>query len=1253
MNPVSKVTATAKSTVVSQTKGYFSWENWPYLLTALLVLSLVVLATSYFKRKLKGTKVSEPKKKKIKAPPVSRLARVWKHFLREIPWDLRRAIMLYQHFIVLGELNAGKSSLIDNHTDWQGHARRFYPSYTSSSLLRIYLGSRILIQEVPSALLNDSSTNARKALEKLWRPLYRRKDPTVVVVVNSVALQSSEISVLNKQAQSIRGKINLLSRIRRKAINVRVALTHMDQIDGFLEFSQFLTINKIPLELKFDSSDELQGLSGCLESYENYLTHALTSLPADKYLKAISFLRIVPNLFDELAAFLKILQQPDHLSLTPKVVNVCLTFEAGERAPVSNPFATALKAKDLQKFNPLIRHRIAAGTFAVFGFIYLLGAYLYEYRIIDARYDEMEFVEANPPARYNDDMHRLFIDPFTSIEQKKLMVFLPDFFPHINQEINARCIENIRKFYLIPELEKFYLEDSGQPRKESDPLKEIRNLRQSYIDQIEDAQNKVLYLLGLIYATSNNELGKMIRKNVPQWSAGLGFPETLIHDYVTNNRSSRNLSLNIDNIYYRQKVSLAEEPHTWMVYFLKFSKACRKSFITRNEFKELQEEANVFLDIIQAHERYDLSYQISQLLKEDNQIDFDIDITSVEDSQIRQDTIKDFFLSIAESSIDYPEVTSDLNLTDLHDNLKVMLHFKEMKEHDSLFHFLFSGQEFKFSGKLWNNLLNRSRITLFLRDFVSFNKRQNGMLFFNGEDKFSDLVMNPSNDGRFFFTGHARVDGKYTREALERRVEPILRELPVFIQKLPIEKKEKSYFSNFLSREVQAYADRYADAYKNYYMDYNIEVDSLGALRYVLNQLTFPSSNFMDVLFTVRDNTTIDPKENPYLMSLSLRLREFEFFNRLMNEEKGAFPELDKYKALLEQMLMDIQQPESVDNQDETKPFHKAISRLTPLGRISFAIIRNDPDSYFNLVKLWLESVGITSHWQDVFLAPVYQAYLLGLQEIEADISRIYEELWYTNIRPLYGRFPFAPNSEKEILFEELKQATHPAGVFWKTFHSLLRPYCVIKDDLWKKRQTPLMELTLPDGMLDILNAMDRLSSFLWNDEGEARPLTFYMKPIPLSSSRDSQVIPVLSYLHAGEESIFGFNQKPAWKKFDFRWHVASRASVGVEFTSEDGAENAQGSVSVSKRPWSFFRLLQRTEDFVEIDDFSPYREHIESVIREAPVGGDVTTSKPILLSWRVTYFPGDGTVREDGNFFKVRFAVDNSPWALFELPKQ
>ena len=1243
--------------IIGYVRRFFEWEYWPYLI-AILALVTIILALIYFIKKRRSAsgekKQAKPdieQKKKQKGMPASSLAKVWKGFLKEIPWAVRPNVMAYEHFIVFGEAGAGKSALIDNHTDWQGHARQFYPSYTTNPLLQIYLGSKVLVQEIPASLLSDTSEYARRAMLKLWKPLFRRKDPTVVIVLNGVALQTDEpeyLEYLKQNAQIIRGKINLLGQIRKKPVKVRIALTHMDQFEGFFEFSQFLTQSNIPLKLEFGSKGDLTDISGCLDPYEEHLTRALTSLPADKYLKAITFMRQAPKLFQYLSVFIKFLQNPDPLSLEPEVTRLYLTSQTEGETPVLNPFAPSLTAREIQKLDPLFKHRVAAAAMGIAGLVYLSAAYLYERNLIAERYREMAILEVSPPARYDQKMHELI--PVAYMQQHPLMKLLPDFFPDINREITRRCIENIRKFYLFPAVERVSVETTKTAYAATGQLITISSPERQYSRKIEDAKDKALYLLALIYATRDNELGQLIQNNLPQWSHILNISKTMIEDYVNNNESSWHVSLDTKKLSFLQSKSTFDDPRSWMVYFAEISRLYQQPVLTRVEFEKLQKETDHFLGVIQQLELYDLSSKIPELLKKEAPQGINVDLIAKKESQIRQETVKNFLKFIKNSNINYPEVTDNLGLTGLLENLKVMLNFKGPEgERELLFRFLFGGEEFKFNAQQWNDLLNRSRITLFLREFVNHYKRQDGLLFFPADKEFDDLVMNASNDGRFLFIGHARVDGRFTKDAIEKRVKPILTELPVVMDNLPVSQKDKSYFSNFLFKEVEAYGRRYAQYYRKYYMEFDIKAGSPGALRFVLSQMVLPSSPFMEVLLTMRDNTQIDPGKNEYLRSIALKLAEFEFIKRLMGEQKGTFPELDKYKALLEQMQMDMQDQQGpTGKKDKDEPVTLFKNRLTPLGRIGFAIFNGEKDSYSNLVKLWLNSVGVPPQWQDIFLAPVWQAYFLGMTEVETEIGKIWTDLWQTDIQPLYSKFPFEISSGEDISTEALKNATHPSGHFWQTYQGMLAPFCMEEGRRWRKRTGPFDVPKLPNNMLPTVNAVAQLSSVLWDKEGKERPLEFMLRPGPLPSVLPHEPIAVLSYLHVGESAVFGFNQKPSWKKVKFYWQNPYWASVGVEFTTKDKASRIKKTIEVPTSYWSFYRLLQKTDEYAAVNKLYDSAKGAKSARRLSGTGNGKKAEALRTLTWVIK----SPATNVESRPMDIIFSIQSDPWAIFMLPR-
>jgi hypothetical protein len=1177
---------------------FFSWENWPYWLAILAIIGLFLLLWFLITRRREQEVkpvLEEPKQKVL---PRSSLRDVWKEFLRGIPREFRRSIMLYQHYVVMGESGVGKSLLIDTYTDWQGQASQFYPSYTVNPLLQIYLGSEVIVQEIPAALLNDVSQPVRAALLKLWRPLFKRKsEPTVVAVLNGATLSTESSELLKRQAQMIRGKVNILSRLRKNPVKVSIALTHMDQIEGFLEFSHFLAQNNIPLTLAFGSQKELHTLENCLEPYEAHLTRALTSMPAETYVKIISFLRHAPELFSPLSVFIKFLQQPDPLSSEPEIVRLSLTSHKVKEGIISNPFVPSLPTRAP---HPLRKHQLAAAAVVVLGICYLLGGYLYEYQLLKKADRDMASFEASPPPQFDEmTTKRLFLDFTLSLKKDPLLSFLPNFFPNASESIKQRGIRYIQKFYLFPDLK--LLTEQGHK------------------------QEKVLYLLALIYASTHNELGTLVLGNSTEWSHHFGYPTAAIEDYVKNNDSFADIDLPLRELGLDRPEAMFPKPtldlQRWLLYFQELQRLIQKPILTKKEAERLKKEADNLLASLKALADYRLSGKLCHLLKVETPcVVYQIDSLNQELIQLRQESLRQFLTFLREKDNSYPSA-KELDISGLMKNIKAMRVLGAPKEQEfQKFQFKLASEEFIFTRGKWNELVINSRITWLMRDFVAHNKRHDGLLFFQSDKEFRDLVMNPSNDGRFFFTGRGIVDSRFTKIAFEQQVKPVLDELPQFLEDLAIPEDEKQRFSNFVYGEVSAYAERYISEFLHYYREFDVQVASLGEFRYVLTQMQMPTSEFQDFLLTMKENTQLDLGDNPYLRPFAIKLKEFGFIQRLMEERKGTHPELDKYKAILAQMEEDLESEEPIMAVEETDTAKELKRELSPLGRISLAIFLDEKDSYINMVNKWLKSVGGDKRgWQNPFLAPVYQAYELGLEEVQATIDRVWDDLWQSDVLPLVAKFPFNMNAESAVSAAELDAALNPQrGEFWTKFNKYLKPVFVETGGTWQKRTFPRGSFWISQDMLETINGLTRLSRTLWDEKGIAQPLTFSLKALPLPPVHEHDPAVVLAYLKSGKACIFAFNQQPAWQDFQLEWWKSEPASVGIEFASPDKSPKKYQVITVPQSNWSFYRLLQKSD----------------------PSSSD-------LITWRLQ------SPEIENRFLEVQFSIQSDPWAVFHLDQE
>lgn len=1145
-----------------------------YWLAIILGIGLVILLIMLIKRR-RAKKVEPAIEEKAEKPfPSSTLRNVWKGFLGQIPKEFRRSITMYEPFVVLGESGVGKSSLIDNCTDWQGQARQFYPSYTTDPLLQIYLGSKVVVQEIPSALLNDSSKPARAALRKLWKPLFRKKEPTVVVVLNGIDILSDTIESIKKHAQMIRGKINIVSRIRKKPVKVCLALTHMDQHDGFLEFSSFLSRNNIPLDLTFSSKAELQNLETCLEPYEDYLSQALTTVPAGEYLKIISFLRRAPELLSRMSVFGRILQGPDPLSPEPEIVRVCLTSQEEGDNITSNPFVSSLTTQDFRRLQPLLKHQIAAAALLVFGFLYLGSGYLYERHLLNKTDREMHSMQASPPALgdYDRDVHRLFLDFSMSLQKDPLLILLPNFFPDFHEKINQRLVRSIRKFYLIPDLQR------------------LANQQQK-----EEVQEKTLYLLSLMCASKRNQLGALILANLEEegeeWTEKLGLPRLLIEDYVNHNNDLRQVARDLSklNLTALNAKGRAPDPLPWLIYFRKLTKAYHKPWITKAHLEKLQQEGQHGLELLGKLERYDLYSKFSELLDSELRelkpvLDIDFIWIPRKGSKIHRESMRQFLGLLGSLNITYPPV-KELSLGQLVENIKGMTTlFSKESDRGRTFTFSLAEEYFEFTERKWRELIVRSVITLSLRDFIAENKQGDGLLFFELYDGFDDIVMNPTNEGRFLFLGKARVDGRFTRDAFEEAVKPALLALPEFVENLAIEKSEKARFRNLVFREVQAYAQRYHAEWREYYWDFDVQAESLEELRYVLNQMQLPSSAFQDFLMTIKENTVLELGDNRYFTPFESSLRTFDFIGRVMQKRKDEIPELENYRAILAQMQGDLESneppasatKEADSDESDSQLFER---QLSPLGRFFITVLRGDENSYLNLAEKWVTNVGIGKRYKHLFLAPFRQAYLLGRPEVQAKINDLWSELRLSDIEPLVSKFPFNMQADSVVSPADMATVLHPQqGTFWKAFELFLSPVCRETGGILRERTCILGSLKLPEEMLNTINNISRLSKILWNDEGQPKPLVFYFKSFPLPAMVEGDPIAVLSYLQSGKSSAFGFNQRPAWQKFELEWWQEQPAAAGLEFRTSPEAPRIYKAITVAKSNWSFHRLLKESK---------------------------------------------------------------------------
>jgi len=429
----------------------------PYFQIFAIVLIVVLIGVLIYKirKRRKAENPEEPVPELPEEEPgmaPGALLSIWKTYIKKIPAEFRRAILLYHPFVVIGKSGSGKSSIIDTYSDWQNQSDQFYPSLRENQDLQIYQGSKVIIQELSAAILENTTAEARNALIKLWKPFHRREDITAVVTVQAEDLLNDNKEGVISQAQVIRGKLNILSGIMKKPVPVHVAVTVMDKVVGYLEYADFSEKQGMPIHLDYAPGD-LSKVSS--ERIDKHLTHFLVSEPSGDYLKLLAYLNRQPELWAGIEKFTNILIKADPLPTTPKGEKIFLTCAKATDTVLSNPFYRREKQKKFWQKHPYFKHQVAALALLILGCFYLGFSHSYKALYIADLKEEVADLQqkisiSNEKKGYLEDL----MDHTNTIKNNTLLMFLLDFHPEAAKQIRATVLSYIRNEVLTAELDK-------------------------------------------------------------------------------------------------------------------------------------------------------------------------------------------------------------------------------------------------------------------------------------------------------------------------------------------------------------------------------------------------------------------------------------------------------------------------------------------------------------------------------------------------------------------------------------------------------------------------------------------------------------------------------------------------------------------------------------------------------------------------------------------------------------------------------
>ena len=1150
------------------------------------------------------------------------LRKAWRRFADGLPPVYQRSILNFEHFIVLGATASGKSRFIDAHTDWRRQAKQFLESQSYDADLQVYLASNAVVMEIPARILEDHSEKVHTALRNLWEPLYKKRAPTVVVVADAMGMKDSSPETVADLAETIRGKVNVLSALRKRRIEVRVAISRLDELEGYAEFAAFChregISTRIPLLFGELAPTPRAQLEAWLDGMRGHLPRALAHLPASEFRRVVAFLRRAPEVVPQIAHFLTTLYAHEALSLDPASGGVYLVSVP---PGVANPLRSA--AERGPGPDPRRPHLIAATVTASLILSYLIAAYREQSALWAPAAQAMEEYQPAAAGNESERRRREAIAAFTH-RGRSWVETRPDFFAKARLNMRKRFSDRVRDDLLVPKLKS--VAERGTIREGMTPLPTRRSL----------------YYLALIHSSSTDGFKILQPSRLEVWSSMTGLDPDLIRDYLKNTETAYRWPVE-HNL--RERADDRDTPGPWVELLRSVKEQMTTGVIRPAELRALQARAAQAAETLDRYEHDDITAAILDHIDEaagtaDSREPSQVELKAVyypryseflrglaaSDLLAQRNDLRALLATLKAGSIDVSEPPL---LKGLVDRLAALYAIDAARDPDAdkEISLRLGNVNYTFDPKRWRELIRDSAASEQISQYLKTHGQEGSVFFGREEDaELRPILWNPTNDGSALFTGKGSIEGRYTRTGYERRVRDVVIRLTEVLEKSKVPEEQKRGISEFTRDQVRRYASEYRSQLMRFHQSFGLRAPSHEALRVALSQMASDTSVFNEFLLSIDRNSNLE-FGNPLLEPMRDAVADYANWHHVV-DAGGAAPELAKYKAVLAQLLTDLSAPDGEIAADPAAPPGDTLEKsLSPAGRKVLVALRGEKGSYSKLITDWLASVHLPPWQEGPFLAPLEQMTAFGRRDIERVIARAWERDMLPDVLHIVEKFPFDPEAQLEVTPKELAAVLHPVnGRFFDFFRRFIEPLSEFdKGGPFRERGSIRGNLAIPADLYPTVNAAAALSSRLWDPTGKPLPLTTRIATVPFPHGPDPRFALTLIYLNAGEASVFNFNQQPSLVSVAMDWTKETNSQVGVQLTDLDTKENtfpdpvvAQGSF------WSLLRLLKK-------GDASAMR---------------VSTGTGTLYTWDIKLR------RDSADKIPARFVVLDNPWDTFTLGK-
>jgi hypothetical protein len=1153
-------------------------------------------------------------------PSVSgnQLRSTWKRFLRTLPPTYRRSILSFDHFVVFGDAAAGKSAVIDRYSDFRRQAKQFLGSHVFDSHIDLFIGSRSVIMELAASVLLDVGPKCQNALRRLWRPLYRRCAPTVVVVLNAERLARADYDLVD-YAERLRGKINLLSDICKRPLDVRVVLTHLDESPGFEVFAELCAREKIPLHIPVASGPDQPPMAAQIyawtERAHEHLSRALVHGDASQLRACVRFVRASHMLPTPLGKFFEVLFAPETFSLAPRSGGVYLASpQAAEPSPLQG------RPAGQRPPDPRQRHRVLATALAGLALAYLNTAFFTQR---NTRLTASTALASYAPVTREQERDRVLRDAIQDFacETCGPIVRLPDFYGDARVGVREHFSDRVRTELLIPNLRKVARDGSV------------------VAGALPNRARRALFYLALVHGDRSDSMRiRKDRKRLQVWAEMTELPPALIEMYLeaTERAYTEEVAFELPDQHNRfdmapfwlsllndieKSMSDGEAISAEDLKALQLRAADASQGLKRFDHDDIVEEILAVVlnsdtrDALANHTRYKLQFEAFGSARKS------VDLASGDENN---ESLGVMLQTIRASYVESPEVPLVATLADRLTSLYEIPAGGSATKPQTV---KIADRTFKFDPARWALLVRNAQASALVSGLLKREERDGSVLIpEDAATAYSTLRWNATNDGSAIFVGRAEIAPVYTRAGYDGLVRAPVQKLEHAMEVANTPKAQKEQLSEFVKRSVRGYAIQYKRQLRAYYDAFALNTPSAEALRVAVSQMAVDESPYGAFLHTVHRQLDIDTT-GELLVGMQQELREYAGLRQLF-DHAGAEAEIGKYRAILAQLLSDLGKPGDAAGSDGDPP---DLSRetlehsLSQAGRVALQSVRGDKGSYAAMIRQWHASLGLQPVLIEPFLAPIFELERIGLRGTQSVLGRAWEEQLAPDIQQISRKFPFDTHDYAEdVKPAELDALFNP--VSGKLFSFVRRYLDPLADPRahgrYRLRDVFHDRVPLPERMLQTISAGEQLASQLYDAKGRAAPLTLQIATVPFEHGTDPRYGLTLVYLSVGEASIHNFNQRPGLTTLRVDWSREQISQVGIQLMNLDTQEKLYPEpLATPASSWSVLHLL--------------------AAAKATPV------KKPenaLLYTWQVNHQP------DSGRATPVRFIVLGNPFAPFTL---